>query len=346
MTVVAVTSPRSSAGATSLAVGLGMVWSSSGGRGLVVEADPGGGVLALRFGLPAEPSWTTANAALRRSPSAEALLACTLETDGLQVLPLPTNPLRAANALHRSASTVAGLLDQVSMPTVVDLGRLHPESPALPFVSAVDRVLIVFRPRLDEIQAALFTASMVRAAGGRPGLVAVGSRPHHPVEVADLADVRLVGVIPDDPRLAVAFSGGQYSTRKLRRSRLWRSVFAIGRSLHQSTRIKPDAVITNRTPLAGPPPMPPASEPTQFADPADGVARHAEPQGETLVIRSPVGQPPAQSATATDRVVLATRVQPAADPSLAAVAQPQAWPAPDPTTRTSSGWGRTADGER
>ncbi len=232
MTAVAVTSVRSSPGATSLAVALGAAWATErGGLSLLVEADPAGGVLGLRFDLPGEPSLATLSADMRRHGNRSLILANSVELLGARCVPAPSDPFVTRSALTRSADTLANQLQALALPTIIDLGRVDRRSPSLPLAAGADLVLVVCRPRPDEVQAAMFTIRLLRSSGCRVGLVAVGDRPHHPQEVADLAGVPLIAVLPDDPTMAVAFSGGRYVTRKLRRSTLWRSVLALSATL-------------------------------------------------------------------------------------------------------------------
>ncbi|MGB5755896.1 MAG: hypothetical protein WBM50_03200, partial [Acidimicrobiales bacterium] len=101
MTVVAVSSSRSSPGATSLAVALGFAWRASGALPLIVEADEAGGVLGLRFGLPFERTWTTLSADLRRANRPGLVVENAVELNGLPCLLAPVDPVMSAAALRR-----------------------------------------------------------------------------------------------------------------------------------------------------------------------------------------------------------------------------------------------------
>ena len=91
-----------------------------------------------------------------------------------------------------------------------------------------ERVLLVVRPRLDEV-VALAPGRRVPPGAGLPlGLVCVGDRPFHPLEVADQAGLPLLGVIADDPVAAALVFAHGLDGRGLRRSRLRPSVAGAG----------------------------------------------------------------------------------------------------------------------
>lgn len=234
MTTFAVTSTRSSPGATSLAVGLGFVWQKQGLEPLLVEADPAGGVLGLRFSLAAEPSLATLSADLRRGYESDRFVKNAVDLGGVRALLAPNDPLTASRVLERNADAFAEAFAAHRRPTVLDLGRLHPSSPALPLIRIADRVLLVARPVAEDVQSMLYGIRLLRSHDCQVSLVLVGDKPYHPAEVADLAGTHLAAVVPDDRVLASALSGGRYSARALRRSLLWRSITALADSLVRS----------------------------------------------------------------------------------------------------------------
>ena len=325
MTVIAVSSSRSSPGATSLAVALGFAWRASGEQPLIVEADEAGGVLGLRFGLPHERTWTTLSADLRRANRPGLVVENAVDLNGLPCVLAPVDPVMSAAALRRSAATVAELLASMDGPVVVDLGRTDGHEAALPLARAADEVLLVCRPRPDEVQSALFAIRLLEANDCRPALVIVGDQPHSPQEVADLAGIRLAAVIPDDPALAVAFSGGRFAAGRLRRSTLWRSVAALADDLASRQPLaaqfamaadievgqQPSSDVA-QPPPPGPPaelpvaPPPPIAEVNGWPQPAGGVVlagRRTAPGHATVdqtVAHQPAMDPTAGDETAPD----------------------------------------------
>jgi hypothetical protein len=197
----------------------------------LVEADPAGGVLATRYGLGRTPGLADLAAAV------ENRAAATVIWNTAQALPGGL----AAVVAPESGEITGGILRDVARPlgqwcarledadVVADVGRVGDGSPALGLVSAADAVLVVCRPRAEELYPAahrlhhLVGTDNGDAPRGWVGLVLVGRRPHAPEEITAQLGVPVVGVIEDDPRSATAIRDGG-SARALRRSVLVRSV--------------------------------------------------------------------------------------------------------------------------
>lgn len=290
--IVSLTSARSSPGVTSLAVGMAYVWQELGYQPLLVEADPAGGVLGLRFDLPSEPSFTTLSADLRRGSDPQRILDNTAEIRGVRTLLSSVDPAQASRVLARSAGILAAELPSLRRPVVIDAGRLGADSPCLPLLQASHQVLVLCRPRVEEAQSMLFGLRVLRGLDCRCGLVVVGERPHDPYEIAALAGVPLVAVLPDDAVLAAALTGGIYNEKRLKRSLLWRSIAALSRSvLHTPTA----------TSTSTPTPVPDRVDPVVAAPP--GVAPPAAP--------IPVGLALAAAQAAAGRAPAPIRFDPA-----------------------------------
>ena len=168
MTVVAICSTRSSPGATSLCVALGAAWARRGPRPLLIEADPAGGVIGLRFAMSADPSLRTLWADMRRGYSPELVQQNSTDLRGIDCLLAPTDPLLASRALEHVAPVLSRELAALSRPVVIDLGRISDTSKALPFVSCATHVLLVGRPRVEDTQSLLYGSRLLGAAAGRP----------------------------------------------------------------------------------------------------------------------------------------------------------------------------------
>ncbi len=251
--IVSLTSTRSSPGVTALAVGMAYVWQELGYQPLLVEADPAGGVLGLRFDLPSEPSFTTLSADLRRGSDPQRILDNTAEIRGVRTLLSSVDPAQASRVLARSAGIMAAELPGLRQPVVIDAGRLAADSPSLSLLQASHQVLVLCRPRVEEAQAMLFGLRVLRGFNCRCGLVVVGERgPHDPHEIAALAGVPLVAVLPDDAVLATALTGGVYNEKRLKRSLLWRSIAALSRSVLQAPTVpnQIDPVVAAQAPAA------------------------------------------------------------------------------------------------
>ena len=213
MSLVTVGSVRGGPGATTVAVALAAVWARSGRAPLLVEADPDGGVLAARFGLGHRPSLTELGVRARTSIHPDDLWPA------VQALPAPgADPPIPVVVAHPSADQCQATLRTVgprlgalldSLPehdVVADVGRLRPGSPALALVEASSLVLVVLRPRLEDIDA---VAQRVTALNERGAvrLVLIGDRPYAAAEVASVLGVGVLGVVADDERSAAAFRG-------------------------------------------------------------------------------------------------------------------------------------------
>lgn len=244
MTVVGLGSAKGSPGVTTTAVILAAAWRHP--DVVIVEADPDGGDLGARHALPAEPGLVTAAAAARRSADPVEFRRH-LQTLPGNIAVVPGPP--AADQAHAALSAGAFLADAVRSlhpaTVLVDCGRLRVDSPTRPLLDAADIVVLVARPRLDEVH---HLAHLVRAAQAVPadrdriGLVCVGSKPYSPDDVARNVGVHLLGVVADDAVAAEVLRSGRGSARSVRRSPLARSAVAIaGRLADRLAGLSPES---------------------------------------------------------------------------------------------------------
>ena len=222
MTVVALASVKGSPGVTTTALALASWWP----RPIVVmEADPAGGDLAARLGLPEEPGLVGLAASLRRdlrdgTPN-EAMI------EGyLQAAPVRTESARvelvAAPAGFRQATAAVGLLSGLaSLPTpggadlLLDMGRLagtslsERPSTSQSLIEAADLLVWVSRPQLADL-AHLAAATEHRLdSGPEPLVVLTGGGPYPADEVAAALAVTVLGNLPGDPSgVAALWAGG------------------------------------------------------------------------------------------------------------------------------------------
>lgn len=179
----------------------------------MVEADPAGGDLAARYRLPVAPGLISLAAAARRSTDVELVGEHAQILDGsLPVVVGPTraDQARAALAAITGADGRAGILGSYAgrddVVAVVDCGRLDPDGPTGPVIAGADQLLLVARPRADELA---HVADQIPAAGygaARTRLLLVG--PGYPAaEVAREVGLSVAGTVPWDPRTAAAVSG-------------------------------------------------------------------------------------------------------------------------------------------
>jgi MinD-like ATPase involved in chromosome partitioning or flagellar assembly len=224
MSLAAFAAAKAAPGVTTSAVAVAAVW-PAGRRVLLAECDPGGGDLAARFGLPAQPGLVSLAAAARREIDA-ALMAVHAQAlpGGLRVLSGPPGADQAVAALGMLAPAVVSSLDDLQgMDVVADLGRLDPASPALPLARAASLLVLVVRPRLDELQHLAYRVAALREQCRNLGLVMVGAGPYPAEEIAAALGVEVLGSLPADQRGAGLLGGEALSTAGLRRAPLVRA---------------------------------------------------------------------------------------------------------------------------
>ncbi len=190
-----------SAGVTTLALVVAARWPQPAAA-LLVEADPAGGDLAARFGLRPAPGLTSAAAAAGTSGQDPRLAgghAQQLPGVGVAVLLAAASYLQASAAVRTADE--ASLIDAAGQagPVVVDAGRLHGGSPALPIVARADVAVVLTRPRWDELAHAAATVAALRSAGGvRPWLVLRGDGPVAAKEIVEALGAPVWGAVPED----------------------------------------------------------------------------------------------------------------------------------------------------
>jgi hypothetical protein len=240
--LVAVGGDKGSPGATTTAVALAAAWP---GSAVVVEADPGGGDLALRLrqpsgeALPPTPTVLTLAAAARQHVDDPQLVVrhASGMSDRMGVIPGPMTAEQSAG-IAGAWDPLAAALSRSAVDVIVDVGRLDTASPAMAVAAAADVVVIVGRPtevgglRLRERVKALGPALSARR--GRPAMiwpVVVAPSRHADDYAADLqhllnaAGVRPVGVghIVYDAPAATRLEDGENPTGRLLRTPLMRS---------------------------------------------------------------------------------------------------------------------------
>ena len=214
MALVVLGATRSSPGVTTAALALGAVWQRGGRQPLVVEADPDGGVLAARYGLGAHPNLTELAGRTRSGlrPTDVWEHAQRLP-GGLGAVVAHPSADQTHAALRTGAARIGDHLSRVEDTDVlVDAGRLSPSSPALELLPSASLIVVVLRPRLDEISALAQRLPALHELGD-VGVVLVGQRPYGPTEVAANLGVEVLGVLADDAKGAAAIDGTGGSRR-------------------------------------------------------------------------------------------------------------------------------------
>ncbi|MCP4966249.1 MAG: hypothetical protein GY926_13585 [bacterium] len=204
-------------------------WVEDGASRVIVEADDGGGILAARWksahGLTWQPGLI--ELATLSQPDVPGVLANSQPiAEGLSVVAAPPSPGQVINALDALGDDGAARLASVAnLRVFVDCGRLTKRSAAIHLARRSVVTLIVCRPELEEIYAMLAGVVELRDAGCQVGLVVVGEGAWSATEIADQAQVPLMGVLPRDPKGAgVAASDGLVRSRRLERTALGRAM--------------------------------------------------------------------------------------------------------------------------
>jgi MinD-like ATPase involved in chromosome partitioning or flagellar assembly len=225
--LVCVGSAHGAPGATTLAVLAAGCWPRPV---VLVEADPSGGVLAIRYGLGRSPGLADLAAAVGNHAAPAALWsAAQVLPGGLRVVVAPESGEIVSGILADAARALgvwcAGLGDA---DVLVDCGRFSPASAAAGVVAAADAVMVVVRPTAEDLYPATHRVRALAALAPRAavGLVLLGSRPYDRAEVSGQLGVRVLGVVDDDAPAARIISNGG-AARVLRRSGLARSVAAL-----------------------------------------------------------------------------------------------------------------------
>ena len=225
MTVVALLGVKHSPGATTLAVALGAL-TAADAHPLVIEADPAGGDLAARAGIPLDPGILTLAAAGRRGVSS-VLLDAHAQTlaNGTQVLVAPSSPEHAHAAITGLAGSIGAVFRDRPGLMIVDVGRWDRYSATSEVLRSADLILALFRPTIEGVEHLRTRMSALQALPVVP--VAVGEHPYSVSEVGAALGGAHVHLIADDARAAMAVGAGMPLDRWLRRSAFVRSVAAL-----------------------------------------------------------------------------------------------------------------------
>lgn len=211
-------------GVSTVALGLAAGWLDGGG--LLVEADPSGGVVAARFGLAQQPGVAALATAARHGGPVTGLGEYVRRLPlGVDVVVGPGSAETAGGAvavLARHPDTALGGLAPV---VLADAGRLYLGSPATGLLPAADAVVVVVNPTvegLDHLDARLpALAEAVRP--GRLGVVLAGRGRYPMAEVADRLGVPVWARLPRD-RWGAGVLSGRLTGRTWRRTRLVRTL--------------------------------------------------------------------------------------------------------------------------
>ena len=223
--LIAVTSVKSG-GATTFATALAAVWPEPA---LLIEADPAGGDLGGWHKLPDTPGLASLANACR---TGQVDLA-----DHTTRLRCGVDAVLAAAGRPQASAAIGLLADSEparwakERPTVLDLGRLEPASPALPLLELADAVLVVAGGDV----LSLLRVSLAEMPVERAQLVTVGPLAHSREDLAGLLPIPLVAELPWDRHSAEVIAG----TRRARRAWTRVGLPATARALAASLAAQP-----------------------------------------------------------------------------------------------------------
>lgn len=225
MTSYALASAHGAPGVTTTVIGLAAAWPGPE-RPVVVEADPAGGVLAARFEeLRADRTLAEVAVEVRRRYDHDRVVSSARALWGaIPVVVAPPSAEQTHGALAMAGEQLGEGAATGLGRVVFDVGRLTARSPALALARRSAATVLVARPSFESVATLAARAAELRGAGCTIGLVVVGDRPYPPDEAAQEAGIPLLGVLPDDARGAAVLAGGAGSSRRLRRSLLWRAL--------------------------------------------------------------------------------------------------------------------------
>ncbi|MFR9802021.1 MinD/ParA family protein [Pseudonocardia sp. RS010] len=217
-------SVKGSPGVTTLCVALAACWPDPAGA-VVVEADPAGGDVAMRFGLAQSPGLLSLAAAARggvaggRGEDAQLLWRHAQALPGnVLVVASPPDAARARGALAvLAAPDPAGglgpLLAAAAHPgavVVADCGRADPGSPVMPLLRSADVMVLLTGAHADELAHLARRIPEIGAWSRHPVLLLADrdkDRGHSIAAVARELGVAPLARVPFDPRGAAVLSG-------------------------------------------------------------------------------------------------------------------------------------------
>ncbi|MFI7208445.1 hypothetical protein [Micromonospora aurantiaca (nom. illeg.)] len=240
--LVVVASVSGAPGVSTAALGLAALW--PGRPGLLVEADPCGGVVAARFGVRQEPGLAALAAAARHGlPSGGP-------AQFVQSLPVGVHAVVGPGAAETAAGAVSVLAAQpeavagLAPVVVVDAGRLYPGSPAHGLLRRVDALVLVTAggtehlDHLDTRLAALRASMRTRVVG----LAVAGKTRYTAEEISGRLGVPVWAHLPSD-RWGAAGLCGRMSGPAWTRTRLAQALRALAATLAARARPAPRAVL-------------------------------------------------------------------------------------------------------
>jgi hypothetical protein len=226
--LTAVTSVKSG-GCTTLAAALATVWPDE--PGLLVEVDAAGGDLGGWHHLPDSPGLATLANACRSGQTVDLGEHVTRLPCGIEVVLAPAGRPQASAAIGLLADTEPARWAK-ERPTVLDVGRLEPGSPALPLLELADAVLIVSRGDVLSLKR-VFDAELPT---GRAQLVLVGQPAYRTEEITATVGLPIAAQMPWDQHTAEVIRGVRRGRKAWTRVGLPAAARGLARALAKTPR--------------------------------------------------------------------------------------------------------------
>ena len=239
---------KHSPGATTLAHTIATIH----GAGMLVEADPSGGDLAVRNGLAVDPGLASLTVAARTGLDHQHL------RDHVQTLPSGVDVLVSPVAVRHATSTIATIAGPIAALlhaddaelTVVDVGRVDTADLIGPFLTAADRVLFVTGSGADDIASARSRVDLLRDQTRFVTVVATGRDGFELGEISTALATPDMVRVPWDPRAAARVNTGRALDRWTTRSAYVRAVAQLTRTFANGSTRDADDEISLAAPCA------------------------------------------------------------------------------------------------
>lgn len=258
--LVALCSVKGSPGVTTTALALAACWPGEV-QPVLVECDPSGGDLFARFRLEPFPGLVSLAAAIRVGAAPGVLWQHTQCLPG-QRLPVVVGPAgddqaRAAVSViaRDDAAVLRAAADSDGAVVLADCGQVAHASAVLPIIAAADVMLLLARPRDDDLS---HVAAKLHAAGQwsrKPCLLLIGEG-YPSSDVAGVLGTNVMGRIPHDPHGAALLCGAATSRRGPARTRLGKAMPRIAALTAQHAQRPPAQNATSGAPVTAQVPSP------------------------------------------------------------------------------------------